>query len=453
MARKIIATLKTHKKKTIFFSLVGAFAAKFLNDKRRINNIMHDRCVEAKRFGDMYAKPHESIRHVTVVLNPVAKGRKAKSQYEQYAAPILNCAGIKLSVIQTEAEGQARDILEIMDNTDAVVIAGGSGTIHECVTGSLRRADKKLYPIGVLPIGNKNVSAYRLHGVDLEELSLKSKSVGSVEVIASAAMAIVKETLQAFDVMKVQAKGREREVYAVDGINLGTIRDTLSISDKYWYLGSRMKPYLSLISNSMFRDWSSLTLPFNLEMKYTKPCSGCSKCVTEPAEIEELHAEEVQVQTRWWQAFVPKTRTSAIGEETVAVPEMPKIDYSTIINEDCGNWYNLDPSDSINLLIENDLKDGKIEIMAHKPDMLTKGSYVMEGVTMFQGKLPKLVEKIDCQEIQLSFKDDSDKKADESEKKKEDKSWFSIDNENYEREDLNIKLMPKLLQVYTESKN
>merc|ERR1711923_524050 len=82
------------------------------------------------------------LYNVTVILNPVASGGKGRKLYEKYCAPLLNLAGMKVSVMRTESEGQAKDIMEIMSDADAVLVAGGDGTLMEAVTGLLRRKDR-----------------------------------------------------------------------------------------------------------------------------------------------------------------------------------------------------------------------------------------------------------------------------------------------------------------------
>ena len=77
--------------------------------------------------------------HVTVVLNPAAYGGKGRVRFESYCAPLLHLAGIKVSVMRTEGEGQAKEILEVVKDCDAVLIAGGDGTLMEAVTGLMRR--------------------------------------------------------------------------------------------------------------------------------------------------------------------------------------------------------------------------------------------------------------------------------------------------------------------------
>ena len=77
--------------------------------------------------------------HVTVVLNPAAYGGKGRVRFESYCAPLQHLAGIKVSVMRTEGEGQAKEILEVVKDCDAVLIAGGDGTLMEAVTGLMRR--------------------------------------------------------------------------------------------------------------------------------------------------------------------------------------------------------------------------------------------------------------------------------------------------------------------------
>ena len=61
--------------------------------------------------------------------------RKCRVLFDKYCGPLLNLAGLKVGIIKTEKEGQAKDIMEIMDNTDAVLVAGGDGTAAEVSTG------------------------------------------------------------------------------------------------------------------------------------------------------------------------------------------------------------------------------------------------------------------------------------------------------------------------------
>ncbi len=78
---------------------------------------------------------------MTVILNPAAHAGKARTRFENYCAPLLHLAGIKVSVIRTEGQSQAQEIMKVMENTDAVLVAGGDGTLMEAVSGLLQRED------------------------------------------------------------------------------------------------------------------------------------------------------------------------------------------------------------------------------------------------------------------------------------------------------------------------
>lgn len=43
---------------------------------------------------------------------------------------------------QTDYEGQAKKLMEFMEQTDMLIVAGGDGTLQEVVTGLLRRPDQ-----------------------------------------------------------------------------------------------------------------------------------------------------------------------------------------------------------------------------------------------------------------------------------------------------------------------
>lgn len=58
---------------------------------------------------------------------------KGKNLYEQYCAPLFHLAGIKVATVKTEHEGQAQDLMGVMENTSAVVVAGGDGTLAEVI--------------------------------------------------------------------------------------------------------------------------------------------------------------------------------------------------------------------------------------------------------------------------------------------------------------------------------
>lgn len=108
-------------------------------------------CEKASYYGKQTIPTNRTPRNVTVILNPNANKRNALDDFENYCAPIFHLAGILVNIIKTESEGHARKLVEGLNNTDAIIVAGGDGTLCEVVTGLLRRTEENNN--GLVPIG------------------------------------------------------------------------------------------------------------------------------------------------------------------------------------------------------------------------------------------------------------------------------------------------------------
>lgn len=112
---------------------------------------MRTYCQKAAAFGREPLAPHMKARHVTVILNPNANKRKATDDFEKFCAPLFHLAGIFVEIIKTESEGHAKTLIEDLNGTDAIIVAGGDGTLSEVVTGLMRKTRENtnhLIPIG-----------------------------------------------------------------------------------------------------------------------------------------------------------------------------------------------------------------------------------------------------------------------------------------------------------------
>ncbi|MBK8905797.1 MAG: diacylglycerol kinase family lipid kinase [Anaerolineaceae bacterium] len=95
---------------------------------------------------------------VKVILNPYANRWRAGSRVEEVQAA-LAAAGITPDIIQTAKPVEAIALAEtaVSEGYDAVVAAGGDGTLNEVANGLLRAAgDGPTAPFGILPIGTAN---------------------------------------------------------------------------------------------------------------------------------------------------------------------------------------------------------------------------------------------------------------------------------------------------------
>lgn len=103
---------------------------------------MREYCKRAAEYGKQPLPVDQSPQTVTVILNPNANKRKALKYYEKYCAPILNQAGMCIDVVQTQSEGHAKELVKKCTSSDAILVAGGDGTLSEVVTGLLRNQNQ-----------------------------------------------------------------------------------------------------------------------------------------------------------------------------------------------------------------------------------------------------------------------------------------------------------------------
>mgnify|MGYP001248768892 CR=1 FL=1 len=95
---------------------------------------------------------------VKVILNPYANRWGAKAQAEE-TAEAFRAAGVECDLVVTETARQGVAIAEAAarEGYDAVVAAGGDGTINEVINGLIRAAgDGPTVPFGIVPLGTAN---------------------------------------------------------------------------------------------------------------------------------------------------------------------------------------------------------------------------------------------------------------------------------------------------------
>ncbi|KAG8183938.1 hypothetical protein JTE90_006863 [Oedothorax gibbosus] len=322
---RIINTAKLIRrnwKKSTFFFGVLTYGASYFKDKFQTHQMMRAYCEEARKYGEKPLAQMQKPRHVTVILNPEANYKKSNVQFEKFAAPLLHLAGFKVSVFQTENEKQATDLMKVMSNTDAVLVAGGNGTLQEAVTGLMLRPnhEEKTIPLGIVPLGKTNTIAEYLFG---------DKASSRAQLMAEAVMAVIRETTIKLDVLKIQYLDEDQPVFAMCNFEQGIFADVDLLVQKYWYLGGFKERFTYLINS--FKEWHPIE---NFHLEYVAPCAGCSKCHVVTSQKEKEDAPK-----RWWHAFVPRTTATKVTDSVNASKE----DLSTRINEDCGKRIELPP--------------------------------------------------------------------------------------------------------------
>ena len=99
-------------------------------------------------------KIHESKpMRVLVILNPFANHQQALEK-TALVKSVLSEAGLSYNVVTTKSKGDASWLAASAGGYDAVVAAGGDGTVNEVVNGLLSASgDRPSQPLGIIPLG------------------------------------------------------------------------------------------------------------------------------------------------------------------------------------------------------------------------------------------------------------------------------------------------------------
>jgi len=112
-------------------------------------------------------------RTLQVILNPIAGASRSQRAAATLAA--LRARGCDLEVRETERKGDAQRFAAAARGAsiDALVVAGGDGTINEAINGLVEAGETggAAPPLAILPLGTANVLAAEI-GLDLAPESL-----------------------------------------------------------------------------------------------------------------------------------------------------------------------------------------------------------------------------------------------------------------------------------------
>ncbi|PWA33044.1 hypothetical protein CCH79_00013022 [Gambusia affinis] len=242
MARvvKVFRALRNHWKKSTLAVCVLSYGGYWLYGCHLCvtsdSVVRREACQLAREFGRQQIAPQERLKKATVILNPAASNGKANNLFEKNAAPILHLAGVEITVVKvsfpalisslymlvspdTDYEGQAKKLMELMEQTDMLIVAGGDGTLQEVITGLLRRPDQEAFsstPIGFIPLGSHNSLSPSLHFL----------SDNKVKDITAATLSILKGETVPVDVLQIKGE-KEQPVFALIGLRWGAFRDIL----------------------------------------------------------------------------------------------------------------------------------------------------------------------------------------------------------------------------------
>ncbi|XP_047359640.1 acylglycerol kinase, mitochondrial [Vespa velutina] len=432
MARmlKFLQTIRNNWKKSTFGAVALSYGVSYSKESYDTQQLMRQYCEDIVKYGDEPCPTTMKPRHVTVILNPAAKNRKATKLFKDYCEPLLHLAGIAVTIVQTESTSHTRSVVENLDTpTDAIIVAGGDGTLSDVITGIMRRYKHNLHsvkqcPIGVLPLGETNTVSCALNPWRFDDLL-------EVREMTEATMTIIKGNHKFIDIIEVYSLKENPEnelkpVYAAGTIEWGAWQDAYIQRNKY-LLGKTLRKYATYIFNG-YKD--NLNWNCNGLLRYTKPCTGCSHCYKNSNIDQSTHTNK-----RWWHAFVPKKAT--FTSDMV-------IDYSKITNENCGVFYEI-PISTTDLYIKTSTIDNA-ELHNHSSLKIQLGpkdidyiSFVNEGWRRINGSRTLINSSFEAKDIELY-------------PEKNDERVFYIDNEEFELTAIRMKLLPQCIKIFCSDK-
>uniref|UniRef100_A0A914XL44 DAGKc domain-containing protein n=1 Tax=Plectus sambesii TaxID=2011161 RepID=A0A914XL44_9BILA len=333
----LFSTLRTHKKKTIFFSSCLALLVDYGLKQKRDSDILEVYCKEAQKIGRQTISADSKPRRVTVLLNGFAKDGKARKLFENNALPLLNLAGLEVNVLKVESADKLETVAGALDKqeADALYVVGGDGTLSRVLTGVFNNRTTPALPIGVFPGGWNNESLSKLAP---SVFGLSNRA--NVRWFCESAMALINDTRKPVHVFKVDSQteeGNVKTVYALSNTHGGWFRNIEEKKYKYWYW-FRLKRRFTYF-------WETLKAspkPIVANIQYESFCPGCNKCRS----AAPTKAVVAAPQWRWWHVIT--------GTPRYVTPEQqrPRRDYSTIVNDNCGAVQEVTVS-TTDLLVEN----------------------------------------------------------------------------------------------------
>ncbi|KAG8523339.1 Acylglycerol kinase, mitochondrial [Galemys pyrenaicus] len=382
-------------------------------------------CQEAQVFGNQLIPPNAQVKKATVFLNPAACKGKARTLFEKNAAPILHLSGMDVTVVKTDYEGQAKKLLELMESTDMIIVAGGDGTLQEVITGVLRRADEATFskiPIGFIPLGQTSSLSHTLF----------AESGNKVQHITDATLAIVKGETVPLDVLQIKVKSlefeknlqsngtygeKEQPVFAMTGLRWGSFRDAGVKVSKYWYLGPLKTKAAHFFST--LKEWPQT---HQASISYTGPTERPPSGAVETPPRPSLYRRILRRLASYW------AQPQDVLSQKVRPEDWKEVQLSTIELSITTRNSQLDltsKEDFMNICIE--------------PDTVSKGDFITIGSKKVRD--PELhaagAEYLHASQCTLLLPEGTE-------------GSFSIDSEEYEAMPVEVRLLPRKLQFFCD---
>lgn len=119
------------------------------------------------------------VQHVKMIINPTAGHGKGRKELE-HVLRVFRSHKITVDLAVTEYHEHAIEIAEQsqLGEYDALVAAGGDGTVYHIINGLMCHPEADRKPLGIVPLGTGNAGAWDTAGVRDIEAAVETIAVG-----------------------------------------------------------------------------------------------------------------------------------------------------------------------------------------------------------------------------------------------------------------------------------
>ncbi|XP_033479449.2 sphingosine kinase 1-like [Epinephelus lanceolatus] len=171
-----------------------------------------------------------------LLVNPQSGKGHALTLYNNHIQRMLNEAGVTHTLVITERQNHARELVKEADLSqwDALVIMSGDGLLFEVINGLLERPDWEeaiRTPLGILPSGSGNALAASVHHYT------GASPVSSEELLVSCGFLLCQGLVAHMDLVSIHLSSGLR-LFSFLSLAWGFVADVDIESEKYRHVGA-----------------------------------------------------------------------------------------------------------------------------------------------------------------------------------------------------------------------
>ncbi|KAM9792695.1 sphingosine kinase 1-like [Neosynchiropus ocellatus] len=192
-------------------------------------------CQQHVRDGVLMSQLSRPCR-MMLLVNPQSGKGQALTLYNNHIQRMLNEAGVSHTLVITERQNHARELVREADLSqwDALVIMSGDGLLFEVINGLLERSDWEeaiRTPLGILPGGSGNALAASVHHYS------GAPPVFSKDLLVSCGFLLCRGLVSRMDLVSVQL-GSGTRLFSFLSLAWGIVADVDIESERYRHVGA-----------------------------------------------------------------------------------------------------------------------------------------------------------------------------------------------------------------------